>query len=940
MAQSGTAGSDPGSSSAMESAAEFEDLDTLIDMIDGDFEDDGQECTPSSATIPSPVPTSSTLPLHSTSPSTLPSHSSTSHSSTPTAAELGLVLSDDEDQPTVSTSSSKKSKFGEAFSQSKFSKKLPTESSTSQDYPENYDPLETELQEMEKRVKTLKQQLSKKRKFDGEESSSSKRFSKLTNVISQGEKTQTTRTLSTEETTRLYSKLKRNSLLHRGDTDSEDEEDNRNPMEQQYNDCGRDMKRRIAHESSQTEDRERERVLARVKRKEQLQTGGGKSGEPQSQGWKSTSGSLVALKNGGSALPDTDKNVATDFYSGIRIVNPLVSSDAMQERMAARKMVRMSTIQLHIRGGEIEGDWVTIGVLVSKSDPKTSQKGSQYCIWKLSDLSDCTKTVALFLFSGAHKAMWKSSIGTVIGLLNPTIMKERRSDNFNSSDVLSLSIFDAQRVMMMGSSKDLGWCKGTTKQNQRCKSFVNKASCEFCVYHIQREYQKTSAKRSDIQSSFTRVDPKRRLQEKVLGKDQVFYGGQLYTAPAPAASVPKQVRANKGKDLATLNSLKMKLKTEQLKEEDKRSSFVLKHLSDGEISAVQGVAQKNDLFSERLLAPTPGARNLLKHMVQDETEKKVQTGQLVSVSAKDLLNMTHQEAQARRRQQPPQRHPLLSSPQSPAASTSAIKRPSLSSPKAGPQLGRGILPGADIDLEISPPKKINMAKAQAVAILKKTGGIQAKNPNAVMNRKKAGDPKFLDKVQKQLSTSLKSDKEESQTSKLTAAMTEDTSRSKLQRLDINSEKFKAMLDKKSRHTNLIDAVENEALDKYYQGLEKKEMLEEKLQSVMEIPVTAYACMKCKYLAESASEFCREENHPLKPVKTKKRFFECKNCKRRTSSLDKLPRKACPNCEQSSWQRVCMGKVKKGPRLDSEILSLRGDELKHYSGSSNQIFLNI
>lgn len=46
----------------------------------------------------------------------------------------------------------------------------------------------------------------------------------------------------------------------------------------------------------------------------------------------------------------------------------------MRERMAERKMVRMCTIQLHVRGGEIEGDWVTIGVLVSKSDPKTSQK--------------------------------------------------------------------------------------------------------------------------------------------------------------------------------------------------------------------------------------------------------------------------------------------------------------------------------------------------------------------------------------------------------------------------------------------------------------------------------------------------------------------------------------------------------------------------------------
>lgn len=54
------------------------------------------------------------------------------------------------------------------------------------------------------------------------------------------------------------------------------------------------------------------------------------------------------------------------------------------------------------------------------------------------------------------------------------------------------------------------------------------------------------------------------------------------------------------------------------------------------------------------------------------------------------------------------------------------------------------------------------------------------------------------------------DEEETQTSKLTDAMTGDTSRTKLQRLDINSDKFKAMLEQKSRHTNLID-VRNSVL---------------------------------------------------------------------------------------------------------------------------------
>lgn len=38
--------------------------------------------------------------------------------------------------------------------------------------------------------------------------------------------------------------------------------------------------------------------------------------------------------------------------------------------------------------------------------------------------------------------------------------------------------------------------------------------------------------------------------------------------------------------------------------------------------------------------------------------------------------------------------------------------------------------------------------------------------------------------------------------------------------------------------------------------------------------------------------------------------------------------------------VLIFQVKKGPQLDSEVLSLRGDELNHYSANSNQVFLHI
>ncbi|KAK8388115.1 hypothetical protein O3P69_020181 [Scylla paramamosain] len=836
-----------------------------------------------------------------------------------TLSELGLVLSDEEEDHPAPSCTTPVSAFSIAFSQSKFSKALPEKMQSDTTPP--IDPLESELREMEARVKLLRENLAKKKKLDSHDSNT---FTKLTTTSDESRRTNS-RTLSATEELELHKRLKRKSELHSGDTDSEDEEDNRNPMEQRYNSHGRDIKHRIAHES---------KVQRNVRMEKPLPS---KSGSAVDRpGWKDGEGALVSIgrsgnRGGAASSQHTDENVTLDAYSGIRIIKPLVSQEVMRERMEGRRMVRLSTIKLHLRGGEIEGDWATIAVLVAKGNPKDSQKGSKYCIWKLSDLSDCTKTAALFLFGSAYKALWKHSVGTVFGILNPKIMKDKPGDGF--SDIISLSIFEPQRVMIMGMSKDLGWCKGKTKMNEPCRSFVNKSSCEFCVYHIQREYQKTAAKRAVIQSSFTRVDPKRRLQERVLGKDQVFYGGQLYTSPS-SGPAPKQHRANRAKDLATLNSLKIQMKAEELKAKDKLD--IPKHFNERETSAIKHMVQKNEFLGEKLLAPTPGARNLLKHMVKEDTEKKLATGAVRSITAKELLDMTHQNMLSMRRQQ----EQNLKGKKSLSSSVSLSSLSSASQSPTEPQLARGVKPGEEVDLGIS-YKQLDAAKAKAVALIQRKGGILSADPNAVKNKDKAVLPEFQSKVQKRLNSSDDDVTDSAcKKSKLTEAVKNSKIRSSLGPLDINSDKFKDMMEKKSRHNNLIDVVENQAMEKYYQGLEKREMLEEKLSSVMELSITAYVCIKCKYMSEKASDLCKEENHQLKTVTAKKRFFECKNCKQRTSSLDKLPRKACANCDRSSWCRVPMGKIKKGPKLDSEILSLRGDELKHYSGSSNQVYLHV
>lgn len=54
--------------------------------------------------------------------------------------------------------------------------------------------------------------------------------------------------------------------------------------------------------------------------------------------------------------------------------NPLVSSQSMKERMANRKMIRVPMVCSHVKDGDIAGDWVTIGAVVSKMPPKDTAK--------------------------------------------------------------------------------------------------------------------------------------------------------------------------------------------------------------------------------------------------------------------------------------------------------------------------------------------------------------------------------------------------------------------------------------------------------------------------------------------------------------------------------------------------------------------------------------
>lgn len=144
-------------------------------------------------------------------------------------------------------------------------------------------------------------------------------------------------------------------------------------------------------------------------------------------------------------------------------------------------------------------------------------------------------------------------------------------------------------------------------------------------------------------------------------------------------------------------------------------------------------------------------------------------------------------------------------------------------------------------------------------------------------------------------------------------------------------RIRAAIVTKSAHSSALDAELTERQQTYFDTLEKKEMIEQKMLDTWQVKTKAIYCKQCKYRALSTSELCKTENHVCVAVDAVKRFFACKNCKNRTISLDKLPRFPCKNCGQDVWQRAPMGRERSGPKLENEVLSICGNDSK-YVGS--------
>ncbi|XP_064633374.1 protein MCM10 homolog [Lineus longissimus] len=495
------------------------------------------------------------------------------------------------------------------------------------------------------------------------------------------------------------------------------------------------------------------------------------------------------------------------------------------------------------------------------------------------------------------------------------------SEKSSSKNEVCLTIDHPQKVMMMGKAKDLGRCQSRTKAGNFCTNVVNKRTGEYCSYHVQAAYRKTSSKRPALQAGFNAPVPRSFEQKLFNAGQEVFYGGQSFSS--------ESFRRQKKSEKVTLSSMN--------KHKKPGTMSLVKLQPEDEEKLKDLVSTKKEAFQDMLQRPTVGAINFMKHLQgaeKIEKEKKQKDQPMASVTFTDFLKEAKQ-VMARNRKG-------AKLPQA-AGSSSQASGVTPAPSTARPQLGRGFAPGTDIFLE-SPTKNKksqdsiwgtgteesrersslpgvasnlkSISRKQAAAKLKKN--IEQQDPNRV---KKRVSPEAQQRIKKRL---LETTEEKENPSELTPPSKKPRI---LGGLDIDSEEVQKLLKEGSSHKGAVDDVITEAEEKYFKALECKESMEEKMSKITQVLCSVVSCKVCKYTAQKPADRCKQLGHDLLRTKALKQFFKCCDCGNRCIAFDKYPKRSCKKCGGSRYERTSMLAERKGVKLDSEKLLLRGEEQK-------------
>ncbi|KHJ42761.1 primase zinc finger, partial [Trichuris suis] len=288
-----------------------------------------------------------------------------------------------------------------------------------------------------------------------------------------------------------------------------------------------------------------------------------------------------------SSLPGSD--LVYDSFFGIKIQcfrHPKISSTVLDCLVADRPKKRIGAL-LKMRDVS-SSEWVTMGVIVSKSERKTSARGNPYVIWRLTDLRNSHDVISAFLFGNCLDKHWLLPAGTVVALLNAACMKDKNA--FISNKVNTLKLDVAENVLELGLCPDYGICKSRqAKTGEQCSNFVNKSESDVCDFHLSSTLKRYASKRGELQYASS-LPPGRRI-----------------VSSAPLQPRPASQGVSKG----------IKISSSKVTISDVKGMFKKTGKANGKGN---GGGQDEPTLLSALHRPTVGSKSLLKALGVEEPE--------------------------------------------------------------------------------------------------------------------------------------------------------------------------------------------------------------------------------------------------------------------------------------------------------------------------------
>lgn len=134
-------------------------------------------------------------------------------------------------------------------------------------------------------------------------------------------------------------------------------------------------------------------------------------------------------------------------------------------------------------------------------------------------------------------------------------------------------------------------------------------------------------------------------------------------------------------------------------------------------------------------------------------------------------------------------------------------------------------------------------------------------------------------------------------------------------VDVTSSEFLSLLTEKTGHEAELQQLDQQRESAYFDQMEKREKIEQRLTEIRELKnCKVITCQKCNYTARKQSELCAAQMHRVVRHIATKRFFKCKDCKKRRESYEKYPMAPC-DCGSKHFERVSMRDERNGPALN-------------------------